>query len=41
MRPAHNLQAILNLSRYHRDHVELYARSPLERAIELQRAARS
>ena len=35
------LIAILNLSRYHREHEKFYARSPLERAIDLQRAART
>jgi hypothetical protein len=35
------LDAILNLSRYHREHEKFYALSPLERAIELQRAART
>ncbi len=38
---AAQLEAILNLSRYHREHEKFYARSPLERAIELQRAART
>ena len=35
------LTAILNLSRYHREHEEFYARAPLEQAIDLQRAART
>ena len=38
---AAQLEAILNLSRYHREHEKFYARAPLERAIELQRAART
>ena len=38
---AAQLDAILNLSRYHREHEKFYALSPLERAIELQRAART
>ncbi len=35
------LKAILNLSRYHREHEKFYACSPLERAIDLQRASRT
>jgi hypothetical protein len=38
---AAQLAAILNLSRYHREHEKFYARSPLQRAIDLQRAART
>ena len=38
---AAQLEAILNLSRYHREHEKFYARAPLERAIDLQRAART
>lgn len=38
---AAQLGAILNLSRYHREHEKFYSRTPLERAIELQRAART
>jgi hypothetical protein len=38
---AAQLDAILNLSRYHREHEKFYARSPLRHAIELQRAART
>jgi hypothetical protein len=35
------LEAILNLARYHREHEKFYARSPLERAVDLQRASRT
>jgi len=38
---APQLVAILNLARYHREHEKFYARAPLERAIDLQRAART
>ena len=38
---AAQLAAILNLSRYHREHEKFYARSTLQRAIDLQRAART
>ena len=42
--PADNLpllQAILNLSKFHRDHEKFYASSPRELAVTLQRHARS
>ena len=39
--PGPQLAAILNLSRFHREHEKFYARAPLECAIDLQRAARS
>jgi hypothetical protein len=35
------LDAVLNLSRYRREHEKYYAESPLEDALELQRAART
>jgi hypothetical protein len=35
------LEAILNLSRYHRQHEEFYASAPREQAIRLQRHART
>jgi hypothetical protein len=35
------LEAILNLARFHREHEKFYAQSPLERAIDLQRASRT
>jgi hypothetical protein len=35
------LEAILNLSKYHRDHERFYASSPRERAVTLQRHART
>jgi hypothetical protein len=35
------LEGILNLARYHREHEKFYAQSPLERAIDLQRASRT
>lgn len=35
------LEAIMNLSRYHRDHERFYASAPRERAVELQRHART
>jgi hypothetical protein len=35
------LQAILNLSRFHREHEKFYASAPRERAIALQRHART
>jgi hypothetical protein len=38
---AAQLEVILDLSRYHRGHEKFYAGAPLERAIELQRAART
>jgi hypothetical protein len=42
--PADNLpllQAILNLSKFHRDHEKFYASSPRELAVTMQRHARS
>ena len=36
---AGQMEAILNLARYHRAHERFYARAPLERAIELQRCS--
>jgi hypothetical protein len=39
--PAAQLEAILNLSRFHREHEKFYAQSPLEGAIDLQRASRT
>ena len=40
--PASNpsLDAVLNLSKYHREHEKFYAQVPLEQALTLQRAAR-
>lgn len=35
------LEGILNLARYHREHEKFYAQAPLERAIDLQRASRT
>jgi hypothetical protein len=41
--PQHSrlLDAALNLSRYHREHEKFYASSPRERAVTLQRHART
>jgi hypothetical protein len=33
------LEAILNLSKYHREHEKYYARAPLEQSLELQKAS--
>ena len=33
------LETILNLSKYHREHEKFYAKSPLECAIQLQKAS--
>src|SRR5947207_3211551 len=35
------LEAVLNLSRFHREHEKFYATSPRELAVELQRHART
>lgn len=35
------LEGVLNLTRYHREHEKFYAQAPLERAIDLQRASRT
>lgn len=35
------LQAVANLSRYHREHEKFYAESPLHDAVALQRASRA
>jgi hypothetical protein len=35
------LGAVLNLSRYHREHEKFYSQAPLEQAIALQRASRT
>ena len=35
------LQAILNLSKYHRDHEKFYSSAPREQAVVLQRHART
>ena len=35
------LEAIVNLSRYHREHEKFYASAPREQAVQLQRHARA
>ena len=40
-RPPTLLDAVLNLSRFHREHEKFYASSPRERAVTLQRHART
>jgi hypothetical protein len=40
-RPPTLLDAVLNLSRFHREHEKFYASSPRERAVSLQRHART
>jgi hypothetical protein len=39
--PAPLLEAVLNLSRFHREHEKFYASAPLETAVELHRHART
>jgi hypothetical protein len=39
--PSSLLEAALNLSRFHREHEKFYATAPRERAVELQRHART
>lgn len=39
--PNASLDAVLNLSKYHREHGKFYAQVPLEKALTLQRAART
>jgi len=38
--PEPSLDAILNLSKYHREHEKFYAHNPLEQSIQLEEAAR-